>query len=66
MTLEDQLAKLADLGLKLDDGVTIDDILHSFDRDDYEERPFDLILFILGIEVERAPWGRPVCSRVWL
>lgn len=65
MTLEQQLAKLAELGLKLDDGITIDDILFSFDRNDYEERPYDLILFVLGIEVERAPWGRSVCSRVW-
>ena len=65
MTLEQQLAKLAELGFKLDNGITIDDILYSFDRKDYEERPFDLILFVLGIEVERAPWGRSVCSRVW-
>ncbi len=65
MTLEQQLAKLAEIGLKLDDGISIDDILHSFDRNAYEERPFDLVLFVLGIEVERAPWGRPVCSRVW-
>jgi hypothetical protein len=65
MTLEQQLALLADLGLKLDSGVTVDDILYSFDRKDYEEEPFDLILFALGMEVEREPWGRAVCSRVW-
>lgn len=65
MTLEKQLAKLAELGLTLDDGITIEDILYSFDREDYEEPPFDLILFVLGIEVERAPWERSVCSRVW-
>lgn len=65
MKLEQQLAKLAALGLKLDDGITVDDLLYSFDRKDYEERPFDLILFALGIEVEREPWDRSVCSRVW-
>jgi hypothetical protein len=65
MTLEAQLATLAGLGLKLDDGITVDDLLYSFGREDYEERPFDLILFVLGIEVEREPWGRSVCSRVW-
>jgi hypothetical protein len=65
MTLEQQLARLAELGLKLDEGISIDDILYSFAREDYERRPFDLILFVLGIEVERAPWGRSVCSRVW-
>lgn len=65
VTLEEQLAHLAELGLKLDDGITIDDLLYSFDREEYEKQPFDLILFVLGIEVERAPWGRPVCLRVW-
>lgn len=65
MTLEQQLSTLSDLGLELNDDVTVDDLLYSFGREDYEERPFNLILFVLGIEVERAPWGRFVCSRVW-
>src|SRR3984893_17149245 len=65
MTLEKQVAKLVELGLKLDHGVTIDDLLYSFGREKYEKRPFDLLLFVLGIEVERKPWGRSVCSRVW-
>ncbi|HJZ90689.1 MAG TPA: hypothetical protein VKE40_07420 [Gemmataceae bacterium] len=65
MTLEQQLAKLAEFGLKLDDGITIDDVLYSFGREDFEQRPFDLLLFVLGIEVEREPWGRSFCSRVW-
>ena len=65
MTLEEQLAKLAEFGLKLADGVTVDDVLYSFGRDAYEKQPFDLILFVLGIEVEREPWGRSMCSSVW-
>jgi hypothetical protein len=65
MTLEQQLAKLAMLGLKLNDGVTIEDLVYTFDRAQYEEQPFEVILFALGIEVERAPWGRSICSRVW-
>ncbi len=65
MTLEEQLEKLAACGIRLNDGVTVDDLLYSFQREAYEENPFDLVLFILGAEVEREPWGRPVCSRVW-
>ena len=65
MTLEEQLAKLASCGIKLNDGITIDDLLYSFDRDAYESKPFDLLLFMLGAEVEREPWGRQICSRVW-
>lgn len=36
MKLEQQLEKLAELGLPLNDGVTVDDLLYSFDREDYE------------------------------
>lgn len=65
MTLEEQLEKLASCGITLNDGITVEDLLYSFDRDTYESKPFDLLLFMLGAEVERRPWGRHVCSRVW-
>jgi len=65
MTLEEQLDALSKLGLTLNDGLTADDLLYSFDREEYENEPFDLILLVLGIEVECEPWGRPVCSRAW-
>lgn len=65
MKLEEQLVELSKLGLDLAEGISIDDVLYSFEREDYEDEPFDLILFVLGIEVERQPWGRPVCNRVW-
>jgi hypothetical protein len=65
MSLEQQLDVLAALGLRLNDGVTVDDLLYSLDRKEYEERPFDLLLFRFGGEVERAPWGRDICSCVW-
>lgn len=65
ITLEEQLDTLAELGLTLNDGVTIDDLLYSFPREEYEGEPFSLILFVLGGEVEREPWGRSVCDRVW-
>lgn len=65
MTLEEQLESLSELGLKLNKGVTVDDLLYSFGREKYENEPFDLILFVLGIEIERQPWGRPFCSRAW-
>ena len=65
MKLEDQLATLADLGLRLNDGITVDDLLYSFGRAEFEATAFDMILFVLGIEVEREPWGRFVCDRAW-
>ncbi len=65
MTLEQQIATLAELGLHLNEGRTIDDLLDSLPRKDYEAQPFDLILFTYGIEVEREPWGRFFSSQVW-
>jgi len=65
MKLEQQLATLAELGLRLNEGITVDDLLHSWDREEYENEPFDTILFMLGSEVEREPWGRNVCDRAW-
>lgn len=65
MKLEQQLATLAEMGIALAPGVTIEDVVYSFPREDYEAKPFDLILFTLGAEVEREPWGRPFCERVW-
>lgn len=65
MRLEQQLAKPAELGLRRGEGISLDDLRCSYPRAYYEKRPFDLILFVLGHEVEREPWGRCVCSRVW-
>lgn len=65
MKLEEQVSKLAELGLPLAEGVTVDDLLYSFGRESFESRPFGRILFLYGVEVEREPWGRPFCRRVW-
>lgn len=65
VSLEQQLETLAQLGLTLNEGVTVNDLLYSWDRADYENQPFDTILFMLGCEIECEPWGRPFCDRVW-
>lgn len=65
ITLEAQLKTLDGLGLSLNQGVTIDDLLYSFGREAYEDEPFDLVLFILGAQVEREPWGRDFSDHVW-
>ena len=65
MKLEDQLGQLSEIGLSLNSGITTNDLLLSFSREDYEEPPFDLLLFVLGSEIEEEPWGRYVCDRAW-
>jgi hypothetical protein len=65
MTLEQQIETLAELGLHLNDGITIDDLLYSASREHFEKRPFNLILFLYGGVVEREPWDQLICSKVW-
>ena len=61
MNLEQQLAEMAQVGLSLDAGVTIDDLLVSRDRGDYERIPFRHLLHALGSETEGASRGRTIC-----
>ncbi|MCX5233061.1 hypothetical protein [Streptomyces sp. NBC_00233] len=65
MKLADQLAALAEIGLALAPGRSIAELLHSRPRGEYERRPYDALLFTLGIEVEAEPWGRWFCDRAW-
>ena len=63
--LEDQIVGLADGGLLMAPGRTIDELLLSWPREEYESDPYNLLLFMFGSEVEEAPWGRPFCERGW-
>jgi hypothetical protein len=65
VTLEQQLETLAQLGLAMNDGISVDDFLYSWNREEYEARPYDMVLFMLGTEVEREPEGRRFCDRAW-
>ncbi len=65
LKLEAQLDELAKLGLVLNSGITIEDLLYSLDRSELEQEPFEQLLFLFGSEVEREPWGRRICDRVW-
>jgi hypothetical protein len=56
LELETQLAKLAELGLVLNAGIEIEDLLYSLDRSELEAELFLPLIGLLGIEVERAPW----------
>ncbi|MBT8142907.1 MAG: hypothetical protein HKN88_10435 [Gammaproteobacteria bacterium] len=63
--LEQQLETLASLGVTFEPGITIEDLLYSFPREEYEKDPYDMVLSMLGSEVESEPWGRAFSSNVW-
>lgn len=60
-----QLAFMGKLGLELSTDITPDDMTYSFPAEDFVSDWPSLMIFVLGIEVEREPWGRRISSDVW-
>lgn len=65
MKLEQQIEALAELGLPLGEDVSIEDLLHSAERETYEKEPFEFLLLMFGMEAEREPYGRRICPYAW-
>ena len=65
ISLETQINELSKSGISLNEGIGIEDLLVSYDREEYESRPYDTIIFIYGSEVEEEPWGRFISDNVW-
>lgn len=63
--LEDQIEALGQAGLPLAPGRSVEELLHSWPREDYETDPYNLLLFMYGSEVEAEPWGRWFNARGW-
>ncbi len=55
-TLEQKLEVLARCGLKLTDPFTVNDLLTSWSREEYEKAGFELVLVGLGMTEEQEPW----------
>ena len=63
--LVEQLIQLDAIGLRTNRGVTIDDFLNSFSEDAFQSPPYDLVLYMLGAQTERAPLGRYISDAAW-
>jgi len=63
--LETQIEALKAAGLDMAPGRTMDELLTSWRREEYESDPYNLILFMYGSEMEEEPWGRFFCQRGW-
>jgi hypothetical protein len=60
VSLEDQIQILKGHRISFREGIGINDLLISHDREKYEKKPFELILWALGGEVEKDPY--PIVS----
>jgi hypothetical protein len=63
-TLENKLDALKECGLQLASPFTRNDLLKSWQREDYEKDGFDLVLVGLGMTEEKEPW-RNHSVNVW-
>lgn len=55
LSLEKKLEILGGCGLRLESPFTIEDLLRSWKREDYDRSGFDLVLVGLGMTEEQAP-----------
>ncbi len=65
VSLEEQISTLAETGIVLNEGVGVGDFLISFDRESYEQNPYNLTLQTYGFEIEEEPWGRYFSDCAW-
>lgn len=63
-SLEQKLEALASCGITLRPEFSVDDLLGSWDRAEYEEPGFNLTLVGIGTTQEEAPWT-PRSENVW-
>jgi hypothetical protein len=64
LSLEGKLAVLAGCGLTLAPPFTVQDLLESWPREQFEKPGFTMALVGLGMTEERPPW-RNHCANVW-
>lgn len=63
--LDEQLAQLAEAGVTPADGVIREDLLSFETEEELEKAPYQGIIEVLGIDLEREPYT-PVCHRLWM
>lgn len=64
LSLEEQIQALAECGIVLRQGLTIDDLLASFNREQFVKDPFLLTLCVLGGTMEQPPY-KPISEDIW-
>jgi hypothetical protein len=56
VTIEQQVAILAEIGVTVNEGFAIDDLIEFEDRDEFELQPYVGLIEALGCEIEREPF----------
>lgn len=64
VSFEEQLKTYEKLGFKLNDGITKETLLESYDKSDFEDDTWVLMYVTLGSTIEREPWT-PITNDCW-
>jgi hypothetical protein len=64
VSLEEQLENLSCAGIHLKPEFNVETLLESWNREEYEKSPYELLLYRLGGELEREPWT-PLSDNAW-
>lgn len=65
VTLEEKLVRLKECGFELAAPFTVNDLLESWDRSEYEEPGWYTVIYALAMTEEQEPW-RPHCANLFL
>ncbi|MCA8959732.1 MAG: hypothetical protein KDC38_04440 [Planctomycetes bacterium] len=65
VTIESQLAALAEIGLTLNPGVGEEQLTRSDDRRSLESPPYRGLIEVMGMDLEEEPYT-PLCDRLWM
>ena len=65
ITLEEQLATLRSVGIALNPGITEQDLLAFEQKEKFERVPYQGIIEVLGIDIEREPYT-PITNKLWM
>lgn len=64
VSFEVQLKSFEKLGYKLNNGITNETFLESYDKADFEDEPWSLMYIIFGSTIEKEPWT-PITNDCW-
>lgn len=65
VSLQDQLARMAELGITRNEGTKEEDLFTFHDREELEAKPYKALAETMGIDIEREPWT-PISDRLWM
>jgi len=65
ISLHEQIVRLAELGIKLNSGISIDSLLDEFSQEQFEKDPYQLLLISMGGEIFKDDHFYVASDQIW-